>query len=153
MKKILLFIFALGVFASSANAQRKKGREKIKAYKVSFITEKLNLSPEQAEKFWPVYNKYDDDMMQLRREERYNIKKQVFKDGGIEQLSEKESKNILKKIRNIAKQRYEIKANFHDRVSKILPFKKILTLEIAEHEFHRKLFKKYKGEKRRKQSK
>ena len=153
MKKILLFIFALGVFSSNVNAQHKKGREKIKAYKVSFITEKLNLSSEEAEKFWPIYNKYDEEMMQLHREERYNIKKEVFKNGGIEKLSEKESKNILKKIRDIAKQRYEIKANFHDRVSKILPFKKILTLEIAEHEFHRKLFKKYKGEKRRKLSK
>lgn len=149
MKKILLFIFALGFFASTANAQHKKGRERIKAYKISFLTEKLNLTPKEAEKFWPIYHKYDKKMMQLHRDERYNIKKQILKNGGVEKLSEKDSEDILKKIRNIAKQRYEIKTMFHNNISTILPFKKILTLEIAEHEFNRKLFKKFKDKKRR----
>lgn len=150
MKKILLFVFALGIYTSTVNAQHKKGREKIRAYKISFLTEKLNLTSNEAEKFWPIYNKYNKKMMQLHREERYNIRKQVIENGGVDKLSEKDSKNILEKIRNIAKQRYEVKTNFHDKVSKILPLKKILTLEIAEHEFNRKLFKKYKNKKRRK---
>lgn len=149
MKKILIFIFALGLFTPNANAQHKKGREKIKAYKISFLTEKLNLTPKEAEKFWPIYNKYDKKMMQLHRDERYNIKKQIKENGGVEVLSEKDSENILKKIRNIAKQRYEIKTKFHSNISAILPFKKVLTLEIAEHEFNRKLFKKFKDKKRR----
>ena len=150
MKKLILTFIVFSIFATTANAQYKKGREKIRAYKVSFLTEKLDLTPDEAEKFWPIYNKYDKNMMSLHREERVSIKKKIKENGGIEKLSEKESKEILKNIQTINKQRYEIKAKFHKQVSKILPYKKILALEIAEHDFHRSLFKKYKRKKPRK---
>ena len=150
MKKLILTFIVFSTFATTANAQYKKGREKIRASKVSFLTEKLDLTPDEAEKFRPIYNKYDKNMMSLHREERVSIKKKIKENGGIEKLSEKESKEILKNIQTINKQRYEIKAKFHKQVSKVLPYKKILALEIAEHDFHRSLFKKYKRKKNRK---
>lgn len=150
MKKLILTLIVFSIFATTANAQFKKGREKIRAYKVSFLTEKLDLTSDEAEKFWPIYNKYDKKMMDLHREERVSIKKRIKENGGIEKLSEKESKEILKNITTINRQRYEIKAKFHKRISNILPYKKILALEIAEHDFHRSLFKKYKRKKNRK---
>ncbi len=153
MKKLILTFIVFSIFATTANAQFKKGREKIRAYKVSFITEKLDFTPEEAEKFWPIYNKYDKKIMNLHREEKFTIKKKIKESGGIEKLSEKDSKEILKNIRTISKQRYEIKTKFHDQISKVLPYKKILALEIAEHDFHRSLFKKYKGKRRKELSK
>ena len=51
-------------------AKSPKGREKIKALKVAFITQKLQLSPSEAEKFWPVYNQYDNEITQLRATKR-----------------------------------------------------------------------------------
>ena len=70
MKKYLLVIIAiLGTF-SFAMAQNGKGHEKIQALKVAFITQKLHLTPSEAEKFWPVYNQYDNEIMQLRANKR-----------------------------------------------------------------------------------
>jgi len=68
MKKFLLITIAMCTAISFAKAQN--GREKIQALKVAFITQKLHLSPSEAEKFWPVYNQYDNEITQLRATKR-----------------------------------------------------------------------------------
>ena len=72
MKKYLLFLIALFgsfsfVFAQNANGQRS---EKIRALKDAFITQKLQLAPPEAEKFWPVYNQYENEIRQLRSDNK-----------------------------------------------------------------------------------
>ncbi len=63
MKKlmIILFLATLGM-----NAQDRKFEE-IKAHKTAFITEEVNLTSTQAEKFWPIYNKHEQEVMALRK--------------------------------------------------------------------------------------
>jgi hypothetical protein len=70
MKKYLLIILAIFGSFSFVMAQNGNGREKIQALKVAFITQKLHLTPGEAEKFWPVYNQYDSEIMQLRANNR-----------------------------------------------------------------------------------
>ena len=41
--------------------------EKIEALKIAFITQRLNLTPEEAQKFWPVFNQYESEMKTLRQ--------------------------------------------------------------------------------------
>ena len=147
-KKILTFLFLiLGSFFTQAQT-RKGNAEKIRAFKVAFLTEKLNLTEEEAQDFWPLYNVYDKKMMQLRREERYSIKKKIKDSGGLDSLSEKESRLFFDKIKSVAKLQYETKNDFYNKLPKVLPYKKILQLEIAEYEFHRKLIRKLKGDRK-----
>nr|BFF40633.1 hypothetical protein BACY1_24380 [Tenacibaculum mesophilum] len=148
MKKII-YIIRNFHFLFSVQAQTRKGNyEKVKAFKVAFLSEKLNLTEEEANKFWPLYNVYDKKMIELHKAERYSIKKKILSCGGIDSLTDKESKEIVNKIKSVSKEQYETKTNFYDKLSTFLSDKKILTLEVAEHEFHRKLIKKLKGEKR-----
>jgi hypothetical protein len=70
MKKYLLVIVILFGTFSLATAQNGNGRQKIQALKVAFITQKLHLTPSEAEKFWPVYNQYDKEIMQVRANRR-----------------------------------------------------------------------------------
>ena len=61
MKKKLLFVFiVLSWLALPAMAQvRERPREgALEAMKIAFITKRLNLSPEEAQRFWPIYNQY-----------------------------------------------------------------------------------------------
>jgi len=58
----LLFI----VLSSSAFAQSSP-KEKVEAMRVAFLTNRLELSPEEAKQFWPIYNSYRHDLAQLRR--------------------------------------------------------------------------------------
>lgn len=66
MKKIvLLFILVTGLIFS-AGAQRKQGS--VEAIKIAYYTKKLNLTPEEAQKFWPIYNMYFAEVRQIRQQ-------------------------------------------------------------------------------------
>lgn len=69
MKKYLLLMFSLCTFLI-VNAQKKGGNDdgnKIQALKIAFITQKLDLTTAEAQKFWPVYNEYDDEVKSLKK--------------------------------------------------------------------------------------
>ena len=51
-------VFLILVFSKEVSAQ-EGGKERIRAYKTAYITQELDLSSSEAEKFWPVYNEYD----------------------------------------------------------------------------------------------
>ena len=71
MKRLILIItFALGsfCFAKAQDEDAGKRREKIQALKIAFITQKLGLSSEEAQRFWPVYNQYESEMKSLFRQ-------------------------------------------------------------------------------------
>lgn len=77
MKKILFIItiiFGLlpALLAQDGDAEAKKGGGRVEALKIAYLTSKLNLSPEEAQKFWPIYNKYSDEIRKVRIEARQN---------------------------------------------------------------------------------
>lgn len=63
---ILFLICTLSVFSQ----ERDGGR--IEALKIAYLTKKLNLSPQEAQRFWPVYNKYASELRQTRIEQNRN---------------------------------------------------------------------------------
>jgi hypothetical protein len=73
MKKfILIIIFAFGsfCFAKAQDGDGGKRGEKIQALKIAFITQKLGLTAEEAQRFWPVYNQYQNEMKSAFKENR-----------------------------------------------------------------------------------
>ncbi len=57
---LLLTVFGISLHAQEKDQYRKmeQNKERLEAQKVAFITDRLDLSVEEAEKFWPVYNNY-----------------------------------------------------------------------------------------------
>ncbi|PQJ23070.1 hypothetical protein [Tenacibaculum sp. SG-28] len=144
MKKQTKFTILLLLFVSSISlAQKHKNHhEKIRVYKIAYLTEKLDLSESEAQKFWPLYNTYNENMLTLHKEERHLIKKKIAALGGVSQLEEEEAKLILDKYSTIAKSKVVLKEKFFSEVCSFLPYKKVLSLEIAEHDFNKKLLRK-----------
>ena len=64
MKKYLLILFVMVASFFSVTAKAQDG-EKIKALKIAFITQKLQLTPEEAQKFWPIYDQYEREISGL----------------------------------------------------------------------------------------
>jgi hypothetical protein len=67
MKPIYFILFLFLSLPFSAAAQEEEAgnmndQKKIQAMEVAYITKELNLSPEEAQKFWPVFNKYREDV-------------------------------------------------------------------------------------------
>jgi len=145
MKKILFIILLSLSFTISA--QDRSGKEKIHAYKIAYITEKLDLTSDEAEKFWPIYNAYKKQKRELHQAEKTEIKTKIIENGGISNFSDKESKQILEKIHKLRADKKQNRINFIYNISQVLSAKKVLAYEVAEYEFHKKLMKKYKEQK------
>lgn len=69
MKKLILLSLSLLMFVGLASAQDKAAaRKKLNAMRIAFITERVELTPEQAKEFWPIYNKFSSEHRKLRKE-------------------------------------------------------------------------------------
>mgnify|MGYP000082097610 CR=1 FL=1 len=143
-KKISFLIFTI-LFSYSIFAQgNKKSKEKIKSLKIAYITEQLQLTTKEAQEFWPIYNEFDKKQYILRSENRKELKNLIFKKGSIDSISNKEAKEqIYLKLEN-DKNLEDLKKEFVLNLNKIISYKKILKLQIAEMDFARRLMRKYK---------
>jgi len=75
MKKIILIVllalgFALKGFSQDENDPQKGNGQRLEALKIAYLTKKLDLSPEEAQRFWPVYYKYTEEVRTVRRDQR-----------------------------------------------------------------------------------
>lgn len=148
MKKHLFTTLILVFLCTNFLAQKnKKSKEKIKAFKVSYLTQELNLTPENAEKFWPVYNNHQEKLDTLRSQRIYRIRKKIKSAEDFDAITEEASKSFVISKINLDKKVLIEKELFLTKVSKILSYKKILKLQISEREFTRKLMHSYRDRK------
>ena len=73
MKKavcIFTFLFVTNYLCISQIDNRS---ERLEALKIAFITKELNLSPEEAQRFWPVYNNYSQELKKVRQENQQDL--------------------------------------------------------------------------------
>jgi nitrate reductase assembly molybdenum cofactor insertion protein NarJ len=72
MKKLKLFILSLCLIAQLGFAQGRQPKpgRRLEALKTAYVTKQLNLTTEEAEKFWPVYRNYAADLHKMRQEQR-----------------------------------------------------------------------------------
>jgi len=146
MKKIVLFVLFMSAAFSSVHAQQDK-HEKIRAFKTAYLTEQLSLTSSEAEKFWPVYNEYENKMIALKRDSYKVTRGNIEKQGGIDALDEKAAREYMKKILENEQQMTLMKIEMYNRLKPILSSKKILNLYQAEHDFNRRLLDEYRGKK------
>lgn len=145
MKKsltVLLVIFTLTAF--SQDKSKSDRFDKIKALKVAFITKELSLTSAEAEKFWPVYNTYDEKLFELRHTKMKAILKKI-KEDELDKLNEKEAAAILTQIETIDEEILTLRKKFAKDAKEIIGAKKVLKLKKVEEDFNRTLLKQYKG--------
>jgi hypothetical protein len=67
---ILFLICTLSVFSQNDNSNQDGDASRIEALKIAYLTKKLDLSPGEAQKFWPIYNNYASELKQARQDHR-----------------------------------------------------------------------------------
>ena len=138
MKTRLLVLFFLATSPFIAFSQGKgnradfeQKREEIKAQKVAFITEKVNLTAAEAEKFWPLYNEMEAKKHQLTRETRQSRKENNSENINYEQLNDA---RINAKIKEA-----ELEKEYYLKFKTVLSAEKIFNLYKAERDFQKEL--------------
>jgi hypothetical protein len=141
--KIIISVFLL--FTSITFGQNfKEKREKIKALKVAFITEQLELTTDEAQKFWPIYNANEEKQFELRHKKMRSIINK-FENGGLEKLSDKEASLLIDQIETIEDELHASKKAYIKELKTVISAKKIIKLKKAEDEFNKKLLKQFRG--------
>lgn len=138
---LLIFLFTSGF---KTFAQEGDKHERIKALKVSFLTEKLELSSAEAEKFWPIYNTYDSQIHDLRHQEKQVFREKYNRDGVKNKFSESESEKLIKTYNEVRDKRHLLEKQMMYALIKKLPASKIVFLPEVEDDFSRMLFEEYK---------
>jgi hypothetical protein len=139
-KLIPLFVLLIAV-SSSTFAQRNRFSQedidKFRSRKISFITEKLQLTPEEAQKFWPIYNMAEKENWD-NQNKRNEIEFKVNTDKG--NLSDKEIIDLTKQMVETYKTEGLMREKYNKKYLEVLPPKKVLKLYQSEQEFLRHMF-------------
>lgn len=138
MKNILFMALLLftGFFATAQD--RDAHREKIKALKTAYITDGLNLTAEEAQKFWPIHNNYEEKRRALYYRERAEV-------ANIECLSEDKANSKLDEYVELERQDYLLKKQYYNDLKKIFNARRIMQLKKVEDEFNRKMMREYRA--------
>lgn len=129
---LLLFSVSIAFAQPPKPVKSQEQKEKIESLKVGFLTEKLNLTPEEAQKFWPVYNKYKEEMKALRQD-RKEMKSSAPKD--VESMNEQELSAFIEQKFLFEQKTLDLKKKYLAEFKKVLPLKKVALLYKAEDEF------------------
>ncbi|MBK6839439.1 MAG: hypothetical protein IPG90_15230 [Bacteroidetes bacterium] len=111
-------------------------RERLESLKVGFLTERLNLSAEEAKVFWPGYNKDQDELEELRNSRRENLMNAKW---NFDEMSDSEVEKTSDKELMYRQGELDVLKKYNPQFKKVLPVKKVAKLYKAEEDFKRKL--------------
>lgn len=141
--KITFLFVLLTSFNLNAQGLFKEKKEKIMALKVAFITDELKLTPDEASKFWPVYNAFDEKQQSIRRQKLKNYISKID-DDNFSDMSEKDASDLLVQMESSEEEMFTLRKKFINSLKGVLPSLKIVKLKRTEEEFNRKLLQQYK---------
>ena len=120
----------------SAQSQNKEDwKERLMSEKIAFLTAELNITPQEAQVFWPVYNQVNKEKDELMRKvfACYKELSAAIK----ENKSAKETGVQLDKYLDALEKQREAENSMPDKYKKVLPVEKVAKLYIAEEKFRR----------------
>lgn len=155
--KFLMLTVAITIATNSYSQKGNKiDKNRVRSHKIAFITDQLNLTTEEAEVFWPIYNAHEKLMLQYRRDEinamksiNKNQNKPFLSQKNFDNINENEATKIYNLVTDIRNKTHQEKQSFFTKVATVLSYKKILKLQVAEREFRKELFRKLKQSRRK----
>jgi hypothetical protein len=150
MKKIVLltvmFAFIASGFAQPGNKEHEDRWEKYRAEKVAFLTNYLELTPTEAQKFWPVYNQLEKERWESQKT-RKELEEKVLE--AEESMTDNQIKQLTREFAGSLKKEADMAADYNEKFLDILPPGKVLKLYKAENEFRMHMIKKFRDQRRK----
>ncbi|GAB5564538.1 MAG: hypothetical protein Wins2KO_16010 [Winogradskyella sp.] len=148
MKRTITVLILLVSLSGFAQRGGKMMHERIKSQKIAFITERLNLTSEEAEKFWPIYNEIEEKKHELR--EKSSLKKIGKRPAD---MTEAEADILLQEMLKMKDERHALDKELISKLSDVISSKKIIALMRAEREFDKKLIERLKQRREKRKGK
>ena len=142
---ILTVIISLNAVAQDGIFNRKK-KEQIRAIKIGFITNELDLTPDEAIKFWPLFNAFEDKQQEIKKLKLKGYLERLD-DDALDKLSDKDASVMLTQMESSEDELYQAKKKFVLSLKGVISPIKILKLKRAEENFTKKLLQQYRDKK------
>jgi len=123
--------------------------EKLQSMKIAFFTERLDLKPEEAKAFWPVYNAFQDDIEKLRKAHRESL---MDAKNNIDKLSDKDIEKLVDNEITFKQNELDVVKKYHGQFKAVLPPRKVAKLYRAEEDWKRKILDMWRERKEEKMS-
>lgn len=136
MKKTAIFLLLIVVFPFVHLTAQNTKLENLNAYKVGFFTKKLNLTTQEAEKFWPVYNDYQTQKNKIQLERisiirNFNQSESTLTDSQLSEMGDKLAESIT--------QESSLAISFHKKLKEAIPTAKVIRFYQAENQYKAQL--------------
>ncbi len=130
--------------ALSSFSQGRPDEEKIEAAKVSFFTQKLNLTAEEAKIFWPIYNDYQREQNALRKA---RMQKMISfrKINEIEEMTDNEIESLIFNDFDFRQKELNMERRYYGKLKSNLSIKVVGKFYRAQEAFKRELLNLYRG--------
>jgi len=132
----ILLITAAAGFSQGPPGPPPVDEEKIEALRIAFLTRYLDLSVEEAQKFWPVYNKMQDEIKVI-----INKEKDLRSGKQIDKMTDEDLNKMINEHFDNEQKLLDIKKKYAEEFKKVLVLKKVALLADAENEFKREMIK------------
>jgi len=144
MKQLLFTALIVGTLSTLGQAQIDPERReaRLAAFRAEVFTRVLNLTPEEAQGFWPVYNEFSDKREQTQQDMRSGKQ--------LDQMNDAEVEDQIKRHFDMKQRELELEREAYQKLRKVLPSRKIAKLPMAEREFRESLVKKLQEVRERK---
>ncbi len=127
-------MLSLTLIAGTATAQNDQGRQKIEAAKIGMITNRLNLTTEQATQFWAVYNEYNNRKQDMHRRLRQLNQQTPRQNSGDANVI-----SNLREMNTIKQQIADLDGEYMNKFLKVISPKQLAELYEAERMFNKML--------------
>lgn len=144
-KQHIILLFTLLVGFSSFSQENRMS--KFKSLKIGYITEQLELTSDEAEKFWPIYNLHYENIHEIRHSVNRKLRGDLNNPEKLNSMTNKEAEIILNKLLNQDAEMQKEQALMFHNLKPVLPAKKLLKLHKAENDFNRKILEQYRKRK------
>ncbi|UKT62524.1 hypothetical protein [Pedobacter mucosus] len=141
--KHLFFATLLFLLPTLIWAQRPKNEE-IESMKIAYFTQKLDLSPDEAKVFWPIYNDMQSEQSTLRKE---RMQKMISfrKTTEIDNLSDAQVQSLITSEFDFRQRDLNLEKKYYNRLKSVLPIKTVGKYYRAQEGFKRELLNRFKG--------
>jgi len=142
MKKgLVILVLMLLLPAIKVSSQNKK-IDNFNSYKIGFFTKKLDLTSSEAEKFWPVYNEYQNQRTRIQLEKvsiirNFNQNEATLSNNQISEMGDRLVQTIT--------QESALAVAFHNKLKESLPPAKVIRFYQAENQYKAQLLNELQG--------
>jgi LTXXQ motif family protein len=144
MKKLLIIALVLTGFTTLAqNKNQQDARAKLEAARIALITERLGLTPEQAQQFWPIYNEYAEQRRMIQQEYR-----QARNGLDMKNLTEEQSRALVKARMEGKQRQLNLETKYSDRLMNVINTRQLMALKKAEDDFRAMIIRRIEQRKR-----